>query len=368
MSDQITAEAAITLDPVAMKKAAQAQIEVHEREIEAKKAEIRRLQQFLLLSETTPAATPPKPNGKKKASKAAKAKATTKKAAKTTTTPAAPAPTAKTAGKGVKDLVATHFRGMPEFTITQAVEHLETLGKKDQRNYVSSILSKDPIFKQLRRGVYRVLLRAPTKGAGAAKKTAAKTAKAAPKTKAAKKTAAKATKKTAKKAKAKAKAAAAPKAAKKKTAKATKKTAKAAAKSGKKGSKKASKAATNAAAEGRRAVARGDRPPLKNALERAMGNKGDFKVDDAIKELTAKNWMPNTKNPREYIGYILSSNNDLFERVSWGVYRVKTTKAAAAPKNGKSEETKAKPAVQTEKELASLGIGATEAAGNPFSG
>lgn len=337
MSDQITAEAAITLDPVAMKKAAQAQIEVHEREIEAKKAEIRRLQQFLLLSETVPAATPPKPNGKKKASKAIKAKASTAKKAKPATTPA-PAPTAKTAGKGVKDLVATHFRGMPEFTITQAVEHLETLGKKDQRNYVSSILSKDPIFKQLRRGVYRVLLRAPTKGAGAATKTA-KAAKAAPKAKTAKK-----------------------------TAKATKKAAKAAAKSGKKGSKKASKATTNAAAEGRRAVARGDRPPLKNALEQAMLTKGDFKVDEAIKELTAKGWMPNTKNPREYIGYVLSSNGDLFERVSWGVYRVIKAKAAAAPKNGKSEEKKAKPAVQTEQELASLGIGATEAAGNPFSG
>lgn len=180
------------------------------------------------------------------------------------------------------------------------------------------------------------------------KKAAAKTApKATPKV-AAKKAAPKktATKAVAKKPAAKAAAKAKP-AAKKAAPK------KAAAKKGaaKKAAAKPSKAVSSAVAEGRRAVARGDRPPMKEAIARVMG-KSTMDAAQVIAGLTAKNWLPNTppEKTQQYISYVLSSTKEVFDRVERGQYKVKEgvtfvhktkapkAKAAAAPK----KETPAK--------------------------
>lgn len=128
---------------------------------------------------------------------------------------------------------------------------------------------------------------------------------------------------------------------------------KAAAKKGaaKKAAAKPSKAVSSAVAEGRRAVARGDRPPMKEAIARVMG-KSTMDAAQVIAGLTAKNWLPNTppEKTQQYISYVLSSTKEVFDRVERGQYKVKEgvtfvhktkapkAKAAAAPK----KETPAK--------------------------
>lgn len=151
-----------------------------------------------------------------------------------------------------------------------------------------------------------------------------KVAKATPKKAAAKKA------KVAKTAAPKVKKAAAKKAAPKKAA-------------AKKAAAKPSKSVSSAVAEGRRAVARGDRPPMKEAIARVMG-KATMDAASVIQGLTEKNWLPNTppEKTQQYISYILSSNDSVFIRVERGKYKVKegvtfvhktkAPKAKAAPK------------------------------------
>jgi cell division protein FtsB len=87
---------------------------------------------------------------------------------------------------------------------------------------------------------------------------------------------------------------------------------------------KPSKSVSSAVAEGRRAVARGDRPPMKEAIARVMG-KSTLDAATVIKGLTEKGWLPNTapEKTQQYISYILSSSVEVFERIERGKYKVK---------------------------------------------
>lgn len=88
-------------------------------------------------------------------------------------------------------------------------------------------------------------------------------------------------------------------------------------------SAKAKKASSNAVAEGRRAVARGDRPPMKVAIAKVMGDKV-MDCSEVIAGLKEKNWLPNTvpgEKTQQYISYILSSSTDAFQRVERGRYK-----------------------------------------------
>ena len=171
-----------------------------------------------------------------------------------------------------------------------------------------------------------------------------KVAKATPKKAAAKKA------KVAKTAAPKVKKAAAKATPKKAAAKATPKKAAA-----KKAAAKPSKSVSSAVAEGRRAVARGDRPPMKEAIARVMG-KATMDAASVIQGLTEKNWLPNTppEKTQQYISYILSSNDSVFIRVERGKYKVKegvtfvhktkAPKAKAAPKKEADPKKETAPA------------------------
>ena len=88
-------------------------------------------------------------------------------------------------------------------------------------------------------------------------------------------------------------------------------------------------------AEGRRAVAEGVRPPIKEAIATVMGDR-TMTIDEIFEGLRAKNWLPNSNEPRQYISYLLSTSKERFERVrsaGRGVYRGKTTaEVETAPK------------------------------------
>jgi hypothetical protein len=75
------------------------------------------------------------------------------------------------------------------------------------------------------------------------------------------------------------------------------------------------------AIEGRRAVSKGDRPPLKDAIAIVIG-KDQVTSLTIVERLAAKGWTPNSTNPRGYISVVLSSCKDAFECVTRGVYRV----------------------------------------------
>lgn len=116
------------------------------------------------------------------------------------------------------------------------------------------------------------------------------------------------------------------------------------------------------AAEGRRAVAEGLRPPIKDAIAKIMGGK-TMSIDDIFEGLKSKSWLPNSSEPRQYIAYLLSTSKDRFERVASagrGFYRVKSgdTKAEpvkAAPKAPKAE-AKADSLPSTDEILANAGV------------
>lgn len=145
-------------------------------------------------------------------------------------------------------------------------------------------------------------------------------------------------------------------------------------KAAKKTAAKAGKVNTSNAAEGRRAVARGDRPPMKEAMATVMG-KQQMGAADVVAGLEKKGWMPNAEDPQQYVSYMLSSNKDVFERVERGLYKVRDgvefgkkkakgeAKPAAAPKaNAGSKKS-------TDEELKDLGISkGANVASNPFAG
>ena len=113
------------------------------------------------------------------------------------------------------------------------------------------------------------------------------------------------------------------------------------------------------AAEGRRAVAEGLRPPIKDAIAKVMGGK-TMSIDDIFEGLKAKSWLPNSSEPRQYISYLLSTSKDRFERVQGarGVYRPATPSGAKAEKAEKVEKTekKSKVTISTDDILASAGV------------
>lgn len=83
------------------------------------------------------------------------------------------------------------------------------------------------------------------------------------------------------------------------------------------------------AVEGRRAVARGERPTIKDAIIQVIG--GDVcNAIEVYERLHAKGWLPNATEPRQYISFVLSSTKSkdgkpVFERVQGkgrGYYRV----------------------------------------------
>ena len=111
------------------------------------------------------------------------------------------------------------------------------------------------------------------------------------------------------------------------------------------------------AIENRRAVARGERPTLRNAMIKVMGTK-TLNAGQVLKALEDKGWAPDAKNARSYTSYMLSSNKDHFTPVpdaGRGFYKViegvkdsapaKAAKAKAAPKAkpAKAKAAKAAP-------------------------
>jgi len=113
------------------------------------------------------------------------------------------------------------------------------------------------------------------------------------------------------------------------------------------------------AATGRQAVARGDRPPLKEAMVTVMGDD-TVSSEQVIAALKTKGWMPDSKKPRQYISFMFSSNPEVFKRVGRGLYRVakgtkakgngdskKPQKAKPAPAAAKPAPAAAKPAIKT---------------------
>lgn len=172
---------------------------------------------------------------------------------------------------------------------------------------------------------------------------------------------------------------AAPKATPKKTtkagngrAKATAKTTKKTAKAAKSEKDKTSNANPNAVA-GRAAVQRGDRPPLKEAMVQVMGDR-EMSAKDVVDALAKRNWIPKSKKPNEYIGYMFSQNKDTFENTGTrGVWRVlssvrrKAAKAMAktTPQVNGQATPKRSPE-DTEAAIAELGISKEGVAENPF--
>jgi len=86
---------------------------------------------------------------------------------------------------------------------------------------------------------------------------------------------------------------------------------------------RAKEASRARAAEGRLAVARGERPPVKEAIIRVLGDR-IMSGEDVYEGLVKRDWLPNSKEPRKYVGYLLSSTKDRFEAVKSsgrGMYR-----------------------------------------------
>lgn len=131
-----------------------------------------------------------------------------------------------------------------------------------------------------------------------------------------------------------------------------------------KGSPKKSKAKAKAKAkaktptnpkvsESRKAVADGRLPPLKlRLLEVMKGSKG-MKIPDIVKALDEKNWTPNSKKVGTYMSLMLGSHEDLFERVTRGVYKIRDeavegkTKVNASKVNGKASKAKSNSKAKT---------------------
>jgi len=177
----------------------------------------------------------------------------------------------------------------------------------------------------------------------AKKKVAKKKTAKKPATVAAKKVTKKVTKKKTAKKPAKKKVVAKKKAAPKKKAKT-------------KGKKSATNSVTDAsrknAAEGRRAVATGERPTLKDSMKIVMGKK-TMNAQGVVDALAKKKWLPASSDHRQYISFMLSNNcPETFERTETrGFYRVAKGAPAPATKNGNGK-AKAKAKAKTKKSAA----------------
>jgi len=258
-------------------------------------------------------------------------------------------------------------------TLKAALKDLETEGRVLKKEYDDNFVSLKKRHAAVQMELDR-LDKATTAVASPVKKAAPKkVAKKAPKKPAKAKVAAK---------KVKAKAAAkttAKKAPKKVAAKAKGKTKGKTAKKAAKKSTKSKAAAIAAATKGRRAVAEGLRPPLKEAIATVMG-KTTMDAGQVIDGLKKRSWMPDAEDERGYISYALSSNKSVFERVQRGQYKVRagvtfskwTPKKKAAGKKAAAKTTAAKavaPPVSAEGQqaLTDIGVGANNnIEPNPF--
>jgi hypothetical protein len=96
------------------------------------------------------------------------------------------------------------------------------------------------------------------------------------------------------------------------------------------------------ASAGRRDVAAGKRPAIRQAIIDVMGT--DVLDATAVTErLKERGWLPNSKDPKRYVGYVMSSLPGTFLRIKGkrGFYRVQRatapkSKKKAAPKKAKS--------------------------------
>lgn len=106
-----------------------------------------------------------------------------------------------------------------------------------------------------------------------------------------------------------------------------------------KAKKPAPAAEPSPATVGRRAVARGDRPPMKEAIARVMGKKV-MSSSEVIAALGKMDWLPNTQpdKTQQYISFILSSTTDLFKRVSRGNYKNTAQGAKLAAQAAKAQK------------------------------
>jgi hypothetical protein len=122
--------------------------------------------------------------------------------------------------------------------------------------------------------------------------------------------------------------------------------------------KKTGKKGVSRQAAGRREVAEGKRPTIKDAIVQVMGNKvmSRHQVHDGLK---AKGWLPRSNDTLGYVGYLLSATKakdggHLFERdeaKGRGFYRVRqdsltspeTPKVEKAKKSEKAETAAAEP-------------------------
>ena len=76
----------------------------------------------------------------------------------------------------------------------------------------------------------------------------------------------------------------------------------------------------------------GTRPPCKLAMVKIMGNETQDK-HILVKEMARRGWLPRAKDPLIYIGYLLSTNKELFEKdeeAARGFYRVRRDNASSA--------------------------------------
>lgn len=99
------------------------------------------------------------------------------------------------------------------------------------------------------------------------------------------------------------------------------------------------------AAEGRRQVATGLRPTLKEAMVLVMGNK-TMNADAVVAALDKKKWLPASSDHRQYLSFMLSNNcPETFTRTSKrGFYKVQSKAKEAAPsaKSGNGKKSNAK--------------------------
>lgn len=65
----------------------------------------------------------------------------------------------------------------------------------------------------------------------------------------------------------------------------------------------------------RRAVATGERPALKHAIAAVLRDAGKaLSADEVFEELKKRSWLPNAKQPRQYVGHALSTYKEMYVR------------------------------------------------------
>jgi len=79
----------------------------------------------------------------------------------------------------------------------------------------------------------------------------------------------------------------------------------------------------------RKAVALGEVPKLEDRIIQVMG-QDECGIKEVVSRLEKRGWLPDSKDPNQYINFMLNSCKQAFENARRGVYRVKTD----PPKSG----------------------------------